>query len=91
VMPDGAEQRGRRAGTVYVVSVSGSKQYSQDAAPWWEAGYTNTQLWQAITIDGNRLIYKAFDASGALADQFMLTKMKNGSNRIGLPPEVKTR
>lgn len=89
--PDGTERRGRTAGTVYVVSVSGSKQYRQDAEPWWETGYTNTQLWQAITVDGNKLLYKAFDASGTLADQFMLTRMKNGSNRIGLPPAVKTK
>jgi hypothetical protein len=91
MMPDGTERRGRTAGTVYVVSVSGSKQYRQDAEPWWETGYTNTQLWQAITVDGNKLLYKAFDASGTLADQFMLTRMKNGSNRIGLPPAVKTK
>lgn len=91
MLPDGTEPGGNRAGTVYVVSVSGSKQYSQDAVPWWEVGYTNTQLWQAITIDDNRLIYKAFDASGTLADQFMLTKMKNGSNRTGVPPAIKTR
>jgi len=74
-----------------VVSVSGSKQYRQDAEPWWEAGYTNTQFWQTITVHGNKLIFKAFDASGALADQFMLTRKKNGSNRIGLPPADKTK
>lgn len=91
VMPDGIERRGKMAGTVYVVSVSGSKQYRQDAEPWWEAGYTNTQFWQTITVHGNKLIFKAFDASGALADQFMLTRKKNGSNRIGLPPADKTK
>ncbi len=89
--PDGVVQRGRVAGTVYLVSVSGSKQYRQDAEPWWETGYTNTQFWQKITVDGNRLIYKAFDASGSLADQFMLIRMKNGSNRIGMPPAVRTK
>lgn len=82
VMPDGEEKKGKRAGTVYVVSVSGSKQYQQDAEPWWDLGLTNTQLWQAITIDGNELEYKAYDASGTLADQFTLTKKNNGNKII---------
>ncbi|NLE33888.1 MAG: metallophosphoesterase family protein [Bacteroidales bacterium] len=91
IKPDGIEPGDKTAGTVYVVSVSGSKQYRQDAEPWWQVGYTNTQLWQAIAIDGNRLIYKAFDASGNLVDQFMLTKKKNGLVRIGLPQAAKTK
>lgn len=82
VMPEGVERKGRAAGTVYVVSVSGPKQYRQDAKPWWDIGYTNTQLWQAITVTGNRLAFRAYDASGSLADQFVLTKMKDGRNRF---------
>ncbi len=52
-------------------------------------GYTNTQFWQAINIDGNSLTYRAYDASGAVADQFVLTKMKDGSNRLGTPADGK--
>lgn len=74
-----------QAGTVYVVSVSGSKQYRQDADQWWQAGLTNTQLWQEISVDGNRLAYRAYDASGNLADQFVITRKKNGSKRIDTP------
>lgn len=90
-MPEGTERKGKAAGTVYVVSVSGPKQYQQDAKPWWDLGYTNTQLWQAISIDGNTLTYKAYDASGAVADQFVLTKMKDGRNRIDSPAAVKSK
>ncbi len=82
VMPDGEEKRSKRAGTVYVVSVSGSKQYQQDAEPWWDIGLINTQMWQAITVDGNELEYRAYDASGALVDQFILKKKNNGNTII---------
>lgn len=91
VMPEGVERKGKEAGTVYVVSVSGPKQYQQDAKPWWETGYTNTQLWQSIRIDGNKLTYRAYDASGATADHFVLTKMKDGKNRIDTPAAPETR
>ncbi len=82
VMPDGEEKKGKRTGTVYVVSVSGSKQYQQDAAPWWDLGLTYTQTWQAITVDGNELEYRAYDASGAIVDQFTLKKKNNGNRLI---------
>jgi 3',5'-cyclic AMP phosphodiesterase CpdA len=85
-LPEGVIGKGNQAGTVYVVSVSGSKMYQQDADQWWESGLINTQLWQTISVDGNRLTYRAYDASGAVADQFMLTKKKDGRNRIGVPP-----
>ena len=90
-MPEGMVRKGKAAGTVYVVSVSGPKQYQQDANPWWDLGYTNTQLWQAININGNTLTYRAYDASGAVVDQFVLTKMKDGSNRIDTPSVVKNK
>jgi len=85
ILPDGAKEKGNRTGTVYVVSVSGSKMYKQDAHPWWKTGLINTQLWQSIKVDGDHLTYTAFDASGAVADRFMLIKMKNGGNRIVVP------
>jgi 3',5'-cyclic AMP phosphodiesterase CpdA len=85
VMPDGEEKNIRKAGTVYVVSVSGAKQYQQDATQWWDVGLTYTQTWQVITVDGNELAYKAFDASGNLVDQFMLKKNKKERKRMLLP------
>jgi 3',5'-cyclic AMP phosphodiesterase CpdA len=87
VMPAGEEKKGWRSGTVYVVSVSGAKQYSQDASRWWEVGLTNTQTWQAITIDKNKLTYKAFNAAGELADGFIITKRKNDRKVLRDLPE----
>ncbi len=85
IMPDGEEKNNRKAGTVYVVSVSGAKQYQQDATQWWDVGLTYTQTWQLISVDGNELAYKAFDASGNLVDQFMLKKNKKDIKRLLLP------
>jgi len=79
VMPDGTVKKGKKAGTVYVVSVSGSKQYQQDAVKWWETGLTYTQVWQTVKIDGNELEFMAYDASGTVVDQFTLKKKNNGN------------
>jgi len=91
MLPEGKTGRGREAGTAYVVSVSGAKQYRQDAEPWWIVGFSNRQFWQAITVDGKRLTYRSYDASGAVADQFTLTRMRNGKNRLGVASATTTK
>lgn len=91
VVADSSDMKAKTAGTVYVVSVSGSKQYQQDAKPWWQVGMTNTQLWQAVTVDGDRLSYRAYDASGRLADQFTLTRMKDGRKKFTVQTPKKTK
>ena len=82
VMPDVEDKTGRFTGTVYIVSVSGHKQYIQDASSWWDVGYTNTQTWQTIRVDHNELTYKACDASGEVIDSFTLKKKRNGRNLL---------
>ena len=74
-------------GTVYVVSVSGPKQY--DVKPSWDqyeatrhkAG-ANKQLFQVISIDGNKLSYRSYTAVGDLFDSFDLIKNENGINTL---------
>jgi hypothetical protein len=67
-------------GTMYVVSVSGPKMYGADNSNWVENGalqrkmLTNTQLWQVISVDGDKLTYKAKTATGRLHDQFTIDK-----------------
>lgn len=72
-----------KTGTVYVVSVSGGKMYN--LKPDWEIYKTeaerqrvgeNTQLFQTITVDGDRLSFEAYTATGELYDAFDL--IKNG-------------
>ena len=68
-----------------MVSVSGGKMYSLSETGWDEFGATQEktgerkQLFQHISIDGDRLIYQSFTATGALFDRFELFK-KNGEN-----------
>ncbi|MRR22150.1 metallophosphoesterase family protein, partial [bacterium] len=85
IMPEGEAKKGKKAGTVYVVSVSGSKQYQQDAQQWWDVGLTYTQVWQVISVNGNELTYKAVDAAGNTVDHFVLKKSRNGNKQLLLP------
>lgn len=74
-------------GTVYVVSVSGGKMY--DIGDDWtgKGGQRdriaeNTQLFQVITVEGNRLVFEAYTAIGELYDSFELIKQQNDLNQF---------
>jgi hypothetical protein len=74
-------RNGRRAadgekGTVYVVSVSGSKSYGIDNryGNLMVKAETGRQLFQVIRVDGHRLRYESFNALGELCDSFELKK-----------------
>ncbi|MEN7547106.1 metallophosphoesterase family protein [Rapidithrix thailandica] len=62
--------------TMYVVSVSGPKMYEVQSAPWMDRKAGNTQLFQVIEIEGNRLQYQAFTADRVLYDAFEIIKKK---------------
>lgn len=63
-------------GTVYVVSVSGSKGYVLNPKYRDLMAKTgeNVQLFQTISIDGQKLKYKSYTATGELYDSFELKK-----------------
>ena len=63
-------------GTVYIVSVSGTKFYGQDKRDYTEFGMTNTPTFQALDlqINGDRLIYRAYDSKGDLKDELIIDK-----------------
>ena len=63
-------------GTIYIVSVSGTKYYPQGDFDYTEFGMTNVSTYQVldIRIDGNRLEYRAYDAQGELRDSFVIEK-----------------
>ena len=42
----------------------------------------NKQLFQVISIDGNKLSYKSYTAIGDLFDSFELIKNENGINSL---------
>lgn len=75
-------QKNDHLGPVYVVSVSGPKMYTLNFEEWLERVASNTQLYQIIEVDGNRLNYKAYTATGKLYDEFELRKRGNGKNRF---------
>jgi len=74
-------------GTVYVVSVSGGKMYNK-GEDWTDKGAIkdraaeNTQLFQVITVEGNRLKFESYTAIGELYDAFELVKGENDLNQF---------
>jgi 3',5'-cyclic AMP phosphodiesterase CpdA len=67
------------SGTVYVVSVSGPQVYEHN--PKYDSLMQKTgnklQLFQVISFNGNKLIFKSYTATGRLNDSFELSKDLN--------------
>jgi len=65
-----------KEGTVYIISVSGTKMYKQDAHDYTEFGMSNVATYQVldIQISGNRLVYRAYDIDGRLRDELVIEK-----------------
>lgn len=63
-------------GTVYVVSVSGTKMYDQSPRPYTEVGFTKVPTYQVldIKVEGNQLTYRAYDKQGQVRDHFVIKK-----------------
>ena len=78
----GVNTRSGAGGTVYVVSVSGPKQYEANRQPWIERVAERTQLFQIIRIDGDTLHYEARTARGLPYDAFELQKRPDGPNKL---------
>ena len=90
--PGGVTKVDEQMGTVYVVSVSGPKMYDNTRFPFMKRIGEDTQLYQVIHIDGDRLKYEARTATGELYDAFELQKQKGQINRlVELEPEIPQR
>ncbi|MCL4694253.1 MAG: fibronectin type III domain-containing protein [Candidatus Hydrogenedentes bacterium] len=63
-------------GTVYVLSVSGTKFYDQGDLDYIEFGMTNVATYQVldIQISGDRLVYRAYDIDGSKRDELIIEK-----------------
>jgi hypothetical protein len=68
------------SGTVYVVSVSGPKMYNLQRHPFMTRHAEDTQLYQIIHVDGDKLHFEAFTVTGELYDAFTLTKQSGAKN-----------
>lgn len=70
------------AGTVYVVSVMGPKMYNVRREPWMVRAAEDTQLFQVVRIDGDKLSYESRTPRGVLYDAFELRKRKGRPNQL---------
>lgn len=64
-------------GTVYVVSVSGTKYYEAAPRDYALVAFTNVSTYQIINIETspkNKLTYRAFDLKGDVKDEFVIEK-----------------
>jgi 3',5'-cyclic AMP phosphodiesterase CpdA len=68
------------SGTVYVVSVSGPKTYSLSDHEWMTRSAENTQLYQVIDIENDKLTYKAYTVNDKIYDAFEIIKAKGKNN-----------
>ena len=79
---NGVNVRDEKNGTVYVVSVSGPKQYQLREDRWMTRAAENTQLYQVINVNGDVLNYRAMTATGEIYDEFALIKQKGLPNKL---------
>lgn len=77
-----SDNPGIKPSVIYVVSVSGPKLYPSGNKSWMEHSGGDTQLFQAISIKDNVLVYKSFTANGDLFDEFMIQRKKNGDKKF---------
>jgi 3',5'-cyclic AMP phosphodiesterase CpdA len=85
----GVQAREPQTGTVYVVSVSGPKMYNINRRPFMKRVAEDTQLYQVISIDGDKLRFEARTAVGQLYDAFELVKRDGEPNQLTeIPAEV---
>ena len=81
-MLDESENGPSEEGTMYVVSVSGPKMYDVGHEKWMQARGENLQLYQVITIKGDKLEYRSYTTDGKLFDSFKLEKAEKGSRLV---------
>lgn len=88
----GVSGRAGRAGTVYVVSVSGPKMYDLTGGGPFRRVAEDTQLFQIIRIQGDTLRLESRTARGLLYDAFELRKRAGGPNElVDRVPETPSR
>ncbi|QDU81640.1 Calcineurin-like phosphoesterase [Polystyrenella longa] len=80
--PSGEKGQKDETGTMYVVSVSGPKMYDLGRQPFMRRAAEDTQLYQIITVDGDKLKYEARTAIGEKYDGFTLQKREGKPNKL---------
>ena len=78
----GVRAQSKKGGTVYVVSVSGPKQYDSSADYPFVRRAEDTQLYQIISVERDHIKYEAKTAVGKLYDAFTLKKREGQVNEL---------
>jgi len=78
----GGKAPSNRAGTVYVVSMSGAKMYDLAGDKIFARVAEDTQLFQIVRIHDDTLRFEARTATGVLYDAFTLRKQNGKPNRL---------
>jgi len=82
-VPEGYQQAyDPEIGTVYVISVSGPKMYNLTRTDWAVRKAEDTQLFQIVSVFGDRLEFEARTATGRLYDAFTLRKRPGQPNEL---------
>lgn len=75
-------QPGSKSGTMYIVSVSGSKMYETEPMEWADIIGSHIQVYQLINIKNDTLSFQSCLATGELFDAFDLIKRKGRPNKL---------
>ncbi|WP_181919685.1 metallophosphoesterase [Alkalilimnicola ehrlichii] len=83
-LPEGKTRFDDEIGTMYVVSVGGPKMYmvSDQARTNMTRVAEDTQLYQLVRVQHDRILFEARTPSGRLYDSFELVKAADGRNRL---------
>jgi len=69
-------------GSLYVVSVSGRKQYDLEIQPWMDRYGKDLQLYQVLDVAADAITYKAYTADDVIFDEVRIEKVPDGPNLI---------
>lgn len=85
-----AQALGKTQGPVYIVSVTGAKMYGLNDRSKTQPDRVaeDTELYQRIDVEADRLVFQAFTATGRLYDGFELTRRSDGTKQIKTLPGV---
>jgi len=89
-LSDNKEKKYKANGPVYVVSISGPKMYQFGEGTWMDRAAENSQLFQIISVDQEKLTFKSHLVTGEVYDAFELHKKPDGtSDLIEITPDIK--
>jgi hypothetical protein len=80
----------KTTGSVYLTSVAGPKMYKLNLSDLHVSGAARSQMYQVISVDGDRLRLDAKTVDGVLHDSFEIVKKSGGAKELinRIPPQI---